>query len=379
MTMIYFDNSSTTLPDEEVMASFVEANRRFFANPASIHGLGTDAEKLLERAKEQMLKIVHCENGEVIVTSGGTESNNLAVIGFARALQHRGNHIITTSIEHPSILNACRYLEEEGFEVDYMPVDEEGCISVEKLIRKIKKETILVSIMHVNNEIGSIQPIQEIAKAVKERSRAVFHSDCVQSFGKIPVAMDENGPDAITLSAHKINGLKGTGALIMKHGIRPQPLTYGGGQEKGLRNGTVSVPNAVALAKAMRMSAVETERKDFREWRNELIAFCNQYENIKVIAENSAAPHILSLSFKHINGEVAINYFQENDIYISTSSACSSKNKQISHVIEAIHLENSFKNGVVRLSFGKDNHKEQIEICKDVIKRFMELMERGLK
>ncbi|MCM3637133.1 cysteine desulfurase [Sporosarcina luteola] len=376
--MIYFDNSSTTRPDDSVLESFIAANMKYYANPASLHVLGREAEALLKRSKEQMLKLVDNESGEVILTSGGTEANNLAILGIAEAYSSRGNHVITTQIEHPSIMNACRKLEEIGFEVDYLTVDAEGLISIEELEKKLRKDTILVSIMHVNNEIGTIQPIRQCADLIKKSSRAVFHSDCVQSFGKLPVSMESLGLDAVTISAHKMNGLKNSGALLLKKNVTPQAINFGGGQENGLRSGTVSVPNAVAMAKAMRISTIQEERADYREWRNLLMDACSLYENIRILSPQYGAPHILSISFKSINGEVAVNYFQEQGIIISTSSACSSKNKSVGHVIEAIGLENKFKNGVIRVSFGNTNTKDEIDEFINVLKRFMELIERGM-
>ncbi|GEN82199.1 aminotransferase V [Sporosarcina luteola] len=376
--MIYFDNSATTQPDESVLESFIAANIKYYANPASIHVMGREAEALLNRSKKQMLSIVDNEDGEAILTSGGTESNNLAILGLSEAYKSRGNHIITTQIEHPSILNACRQLEQTGFDVEYLAVDEQGRISIEELTAKLKKETILVSIMHVNNEIGTIQPIRQCAELIKRNSRAIFHSDCVQSFGKLPVSMEELGVDAITISAHKVNGLKNSGVLLLKKGIKPSPINFGGGQENGIRSGTVSVPNAVAMAKAMRISSVKEERTNFREWRNMLVEACGTIEKVQVLSPLDGAPHIVSLAFKSIKGEVAVNYFQEQGIIISTSSACSSKNKKASHVIETIGLDNKFKNGVIRVSFGNTNTKEQVKEFIDVLHRFMELIEKGM-
>ncbi|MEK3933878.1 cysteine desulfurase family protein [Sporosarcina sp. FSL W7-1349] len=375
--MIYFDNSATTQPEEQILDSFVEANRRFFANPASLHKAGKEAEKLLERSRQQILSILGVPEGELIFTSGGTEANNLAVIGFAHALRHRGNHLITTVVEHPSILQAFAYLEGQGFEVDYLSVDREGVISISELETKLRKDTILVSIMHVNNEIGTVQPIEKCAKIIHSNSRAVLHSDTVQSFGKLPVSLQGDSPDIITISGHKIHGLKGTGLLAMKKGLRPQPILLGGGQEGGLRSGTASAPNAVALAKAIRLTESGNDGKRFRDWRKRLIAFCGQFENVTVLAPEQGAPHIISLSFHSIKGEVAVNFFQENGIIISTSSACSSKSKQASHVIEAIQLPEKWKSGVIRISFGKNNKEEEITQLEQTLVRFIELLKRG--
>lgn len=375
--MVYLDNSATTLPDESVLASFLEVNRRFFANPASLHLAGKEAELLLERSREQIKSILGVPEGEIIFTSGGTEANNLAVIGLANAYRERGSHIITTSIEHPSVLRSMEYLELQGFEVDYLSVDEQGVISIDDLQSKLRKETILVSIMHVNNEIGAIQPIAECARIIKGQSRAVFHSDAVQSFGKIPVSLAEDGPDAMTISAHKIHGLKGSGILALRKGILPQAINFGGGQEKELRSGTVSVADAVALAKAMRLNAAVQESEDFGVWRNRLIAVMEKYDEVCILARNSAAPHILSLAFPKIKGEVAVNYFQENGITVSTSSACSSKSGKTSHVIEAISVPEKYKNGVIRVSFGKNNTEQHVSELEHVFIGFMELLGRG--
>lgn len=377
--MIYLDNSATTAPDEGVLTSFIEVNKRFFANPASIHLAGKEAETLLERSREQILSILGAPDGELLFTSGGTEANNLAVIGFARALHARGKHLITTKIEHPSVLHSMSYLETQGFEVDYLSVDEQGMISIQELKSKLRKDTILVSIMHVNNEIGTAQPIAECAKIIKENSRALFHSDAVQSFGKLPVSLAVDGPDALTISAHKINGLKGSGILALRKGMTPEAINYGGGQEKGIRSGTVSVADAVALAKAVRMSAIDVEQKDYRQWRNRLIKFIEPFENVSILTADKAAPHILAIAFYKVKGEVAVNFFQENGITISTSSACSSKSGTAGHVIEAIGVNGKFKNGVIRISFGKNNSEQHIVEFEQVFARFMDLLGRGNK
>lgn len=375
--MIYLDNSATTAPDEGVLTSFLEVNRRFYANPASIHLAGKQAESLLEKSRQQILSIVDALGGEVIFTSGGTESNNLAVIGLAQAFRTRGNHIITTEIEHPSVLRAMEYLETQGFEVDYLTVDEQGMISLDELEDKLRKETILVSIMHVNNEIGTIQPLAACAHLIREKTRAVFHSDTVQSFGKLPISLKDMDLDAMTISAHKINGLKGSGALIVRKGAKPATINFGGGQEQGLRSGTVAVPNAVALAKAMRIAARDEEHVVFKQWRNRLIDFMKQYEDILVLAPDKAAPHILSIAFYKIKGEVAVNFFQEQGITVSTSSACSSKSGTAGHVIEAIGVPEKFKNGVIRISFGENNVEQHVVKIEQVCTQFMELLGRG--
>lgn len=375
--MIYMDNSATTVPSEEVLSAYLAANRRFYANAASLHQAGREADALLEKSREQILGLVQAQEGHVIYTSGGTEANNLAMLGFARKYKYRGNHIITTEIEHPAILNAAKQLEVEGFEITYLKVNEKGLISLDELNEKLREDTILVSIMHVNNEIGTIQPIKKCNELIKKHSRAIFHSDAVQSFGKLPVVLTESGPDAVTISGHKINGLKGSGVLVTKKNILPEPINYGGGQEFGLRSGTVSVPDAVAIARAMRIAATNPKVAEYKGWRKQLIEQIKEFKDVMILAEEEAAPHILSIAFYGIKGEVAVNFFQKNGIIISTSSACSSKSGQAGHVVEAIRLNNNYKHGVVRISFGQDNNERQLLRFKEVFSDFVQLLKRG--
>ncbi|WP_438311503.1 cysteine desulfurase family protein [Sporosarcina sp. FA9] len=375
--MIYLDNSATTVPSEEVLEAFVEANRKYYANPASIHLAGKNADNLLERSRKQILSLLEAPEGEVIFTSGGTEANNLAIIGLAYANRAKGSHIITTRIEHPSVLNAMIYLEQMGFEIDYLTCDKQGLISSLELKEKIRKNTILVSIMHVNNEIGTVQPIAEFAKIIKDNSRAVFHTDAVQSYGRLPISLAGIGPDAITVSAHKINGLKGSGLLALRKGLVIKAVSFGGGQENGHRSGTVSVPNAAVFAKAMRLISLEDKTTSNTHWRNLLIDFMKNFNDVLILAETSGAPHILSIAFNKIKGEIAVNFFQENGVIVSTSSACSSKSGRASHVIEEIDIAERFKQGVIRISFGQNNTEEDIFEFKKVFNKFMKLLGRG--
>ncbi|WP_172371127.1 cysteine desulfurase family protein [Sporosarcina jiandibaonis] len=375
--MIYLDNSATTAPSEEVLSSFVKVNKRFYANAASLHLAGKEAETLLERSREQIRSIVGAPEGEVIFTSGGTEANNLALLGFARKFKSRGNHIITTSIEHPSIMNAAKQLEKEGFDVDYLSVNETGMISLDELTEKLREDTIIVSIMHVNNEIGTIQPIQECAKIIKQHSRAVFHCDTVQSIGILPISIADAGLDAITVSAHKIHGLKGSGALIMRKGLLPESINYGGGQEFGIRSGTVSVPAAAALALAMRLITEEDTAEKYSNWRQRLVNYIKDTKDVIILAEKNSAPHILSIAFFRIKGEVAVNHFQKNGITVSTSSACSSKSGQAGHVIEAIGLTEPYKQGVIRISFGENNELSDVVKFEEVFSSFVDILQRG--
>lgn len=375
---MYFDHSATTKPDERVLRTFMDASTSYFANPASLHAEGKRTEKLLERARTQLLATIGLGLTEGIFTSGGTESNNLAILGYVYANQHKGRHLLTTSIEHPSVLNVFQELEKQNFTVDYLAVDEEGRISLDELQEKLQRDTILVSIMHVNNEIGTLQPIEECAKIIHSSSRAMFHSDCVQSFGKFPLTDFTEGPDLVSLSAHKIYGIKNSGFLAYRKNIRLQPMVFGGGQEQKLRSGTVSVPHAAALAKAARLLVEEVDMQQFQQWRNDLVEFFSEIDECKVLAPNASAPYILSVAFAHITGEIAINFLQQQGLIVSTSSACSSKNSDVSHVIEAIHVPQEFEKGVIRISLGKSQTIEEIEQLKVAVRQLVELIRKGV-
>ncbi|WP_432702629.1 cysteine desulfurase family protein [Lysinibacillus sphaericus] len=373
---IYLDNSATTKPYQEVMQTFMAVNEQYYANPASIHAMGVESNALLMRAREQVADILKTEAKNVLFTSGGTESNNTAILGLARANTHKGKHVLTTEIEHLSVLESVKQLEKEGFEIDYLRVNKQGVISLDELRAKIRKDTILVSMMHVNNEMGAIQPIFEAAAIVHSESRAAFHVDAVQSFGKLPLTFKgEDGPDCITISGHKIHGFKGSGVLAFRKQMQWQPYALGGGQEFGLRSGTVAVPQAVALAKAARM-AVETMKdrsNNYRNWQQQLrTALAHFGDMVHIISTPACAAHILSFSVRDIKGEVFINALQKHGVIVSTSSACSSKQTKTSHVVEALNIDEHFKKGVIRISFGahvtSDDIAQLIQVINTVLK-----------
>src|SRR5690625_4020151 len=311
--MIYLDNSATTKPDASVLASYQQVSERYFANPSSIHSLGGEAEKLLMKAREQISETLQIAQEEVIFTSGGTEGNNLAIKGIAFEHQKRGKHIITTQIEHPSVFDACKSLERLGFEVTYLPVDQNGVISIEELEQSIRTDTILISIMHVNNELGSVQPIKEIGRLAKKHPKLFLHVDDVQALGKIPLHLANSGIDLCTFSGHKIHGLKGTGMMFVDKRTRLFPLFHGGNQEKSLRSGTENVAGSVALARALRLIK-ETERKNqthlksLHEYlRKQLAEISGVYINTPL----NSAPHIMNISVPGIKPEIIIHMLAE--------------------------------------------------------------------
>ncbi|PUB15200.1 cysteine desulfurase family protein [Paenisporosarcina sp. OV554] len=361
--MYYFDHSATTKPHKEVLETFIKVNEEFYANPASIHELGVEVNTLLSRARKQVADMLGTDETRVIFTSGGTESNHFAIQGVAKNLNSRGKHIITSSIEHPSVLEAMKQLERQGFEVEILPVNEKGLISVDEVKACLRKDTILVSIMHINNELGSIQPIKELANMIHQYSRAVFHVDAIQSFGKYPVSFDKLGVDVLTLSAHKFNGLKGSGIVAWKGHVSFEPVIVGGGQEFGLRSGTVPVAQAVSFAKAMRLAFENQSHmlSKYIQWNEKLRSSFRGYRNVRILSADEAAAHILTISVRHLKGEVLVNALQAKEIIVSTSSACSSKQTKTSHVIESIGLPDDYIRGVIRISLGTSNTDQQID------------------
>lgn len=342
--MIYLDNSATTEPNPDVLNTFTAASSRYFANPASLHQLGNEAEDLLETARRQIQSLLGYDR--IVFTSGGTEANNLAIRGVASANKGRGRHIISCKTEHPSVLETLKSLAREGFDISLLPVDRTGAINLRDLGEALREDTILVSLMHVNNEIGAIHPVQEIARLLKHH-RALFHVDAVQGIGKIPLD-SKDAPDLLTVSAHKINGLKNSGLLAINK-AQLEPVLFGGGQEGGLRSGTVSVPNAAALAKALRLAVPNPEHA---KWNAELRQFFSRFKDMAIVSPKDAAPHILAVSIAGVRGETVVGGLQQEGVIVSTSSACSSKNKQTSHVIEAIGLPREYRDGTIRISFG---------------------------
>ncbi|SFA39483.1 cysteine desulfurase [Parageobacillus thermantarcticus] len=373
--MIYLDNSATTKPFPEVVDSFVTVATKYFGNPSSLHELGMKAERLLTQAREQIAAALGVKPNEIIFTSGGTEANNFAIKGVALQYRHRGNHIITTAIEHPSVSEPCQQLEQLGFEVTYLPVNENGIVTVEEVKKALRDDTILVSIMHVNNEVGSIQPVEEIGALLARYPKTIFHVDRVQGISKVPLDMKKARIDLCTMSAHKFHGLRGAGILYVRQGIQLSPLLAGGGQEMQFRSGTENVPAIVAMAKALRMS-LEKYDKQIDYLLEVKQAWFNELKTIPSIQINTpfadSAPHIINFSLNGIKPEVFVHELEKRDIFVSTTSACSSKKKTPSKTLLAMGADDKRAESGIRISLSFENTLEEIPTAIAAMKEAIE-------
>lgn len=370
--MIYFDNSATTKPYKEVIDSFVKVSTEYYGNPSSLHRLGSQAEQLLTKARTQIAELLKIKSQEVLFTSGGTESNNLAIKGAATMYKGRGRHLITTSIEHPSVKAAMEQLAQNGFEVTYLPVDKSGRVSVEDVRKAIRHDTILISIIHVNNEVGTIQPIQSIGEMLKEYPKILFHVDHVQGIGKVPLSLKDGQVDLCSFSGHKFHGLKGTGMLYIKKGIKLAPLFSGGSQESKQRSGTENVAGMVAMAKALRMVLARSEQElgQLILIQNKLREGLSQMQGVVIHTPHQhAAPHILNFSLQGIKSEVFVHALEQQGIYVSTTSACSSKRRQPSSTLIAMGVSESLAGSSIRISLSYDNSVGEAKIVLSTVKK----------
>lgn len=376
MNKIYLDYAATTPVDEGVIDSYCKLLKENYSNSDSIHDLGTKASAYLKKARTQISNLLNCKETEIFFTSGSTESNNTAIKGVALAYQNRGKHIITTKIEHPSVLDSCKQLEELfGFEITYLNINADGKIELEELKRSLRRDTILVSIMAVNNEIGSIQDIKSIAKIIKENSNALYHIDATQAMCK--EKLDYNLADLYNFSSHKFYGLKGSSVLIKKEKVRLVPLLSGGQQENGIRGGTVNWVSHVMLAKSLRLG-LEKLDEHYNYVKDLKIYLLNELKKINGVIINSPAdstPYVLNVYIENKRGEVIMNALSEKGIYISTKSACSSRSKDYSvSVYELTKNEVASKNSL-RISLSHLTKKEEIDIF---VKELKEIVD-GLK
>ena len=383
--MIYFDNSATTKPNPLVLDTFQKVARDFFGNPSSIHHFGLESEKLVRTARVQIASLLGVKEQEIFFTSGGTEGNNLAIKGVAYKYKSRGKHIITSAIEHPSVFNTCLQLEKEGFAVTFLPVGKDGRVSLEALEGALRDDTILVSIMHVNNEVGSVQPIKEIGELLKNYPKVLFHVDHVQGVGKVPIQIHEYGIDLLTISAHKFHGLKGTGALYVRDGLKLEPLLAGGGQERGIRSGTENVPGIVAMAKALRLQMDHFKRN--LNGLKEINTFIRkELEKVEGLIINTplenAAPHIINFSVPGFKAEVLVHAISERGVFVSTTSACNSRKNEPSKTLLAMGCPQGVADSPIRISLSYENTMEEavkgVQAIVDSIHQLKKTMGRSI-
>jgi len=367
--MIYFDNAATTKIYDDALTSYVQVSQKFFGNPSSLHQLGVDAFQVLTKARAQVASLLSVQPEEIFFTSGGTESNNWAIKGTALEKSVFGKHIITTKIEHPSVIQTCKQLERFGFEVTYLDVDSKGIVSVDQLKESLRKDTILVSVMAVNNEVGAVQPIAEIAKVLEEYPSIHFHVDAVQAVERASQLLAIGRIDLLSLSAHKFHGPRGVGIMYKKFGRKIQALLTGGGQEKGERSTTENLPGIVATTKALRM-ALE-EKSVTGELRSQLWKELATKPEIRIFSPEDGASHVLCFAIKGVRGEVVVHAFENHGIYISTTSACSSKKGDSSSTLYAMDVPTEWATGAVRVSFSNDNTKEEVEQFIKVLHQLM--------
>ena len=389
---IYLDNSATTRVHPEVVTLVSQIMSEDYGNPSSMHNKGVEAERYVINATKQIAKVLKASEKEILFTSGGTESDNLALIGGAKANQRAGKHIITTAIEHPAILNTCKYLEEEGFEISYLHVDEYGVIDLDELKSLIRPDTILVSVMHVNNEVGSVQPIQEAGALIKSINKnTLFHVDAVQGFGKCEIYPGKMNVDLMSVSGHKIHGPKGIGFLYVKTGTKLKPISFGGGQQGGMRNGTLNVPGiaGIGLASELITKDLEAEREKLFSLKS---FFLQEIEKVDRVSVNGVkkdetgaflvketAPHIMNISVKGLRSEVMLHALEEEGIYISAGSACASHSKKTSSTLKSMGKSAEEMDGARRISMSEFTEKEDLVTLVDAIKRAIEVYGRFVR
>lgn len=376
---IYFDNSATTRPYDEVAAAVYDTMKINYGNPSSLHKLGIEAERAVKQAKERIASALKASPGEILFTSGGTESDNIALLGATGA--GRGRHIISTPLEHPAVLNTLDELKRRGYFIEYTPVDSAGRVRMNEFKRMIRPDTVLVTAMLVNNEIGTIEPVKEMSRFLKAANpRALMHVDAVQGFGKVPMTADSLGADLISLSSHKIHGPKGMGALYIRKGVRIKPILFGGGQQQGLRSGTENVPGIVGFGLAAKMAVTDLAEKTahMEAVRNRLRdGIKNSIDNIMINTPEIAAPHILNISFAGTKAEVVLHSLEMQNIFVSSGSACSSHKKEPSYVLTEIGVPRKMIDGSIRFSLSEFNTEDDadaaIEALKSIIPRLRKL------
>lgn len=377
----YFDNSATTRVLDSVKDIVVKAMTEDYGNAAAKHRKGVEAERYIKEARAEIAKTLKVQDKEILFTSGGSESNNMALIGTALANHRAGKHIISTGVEHPSVYNPLTYLEEQGFEVTFLPVDKNGHISLEQLEQTVRPDTILVSVMYVNNEVGAVEPVEEISRIVKAKNPdTLFHVDAIQAYGKYVIRPKKQGIDLLSVSGHKIHGPKGVGFLYIKSGVKIKPLIYGGGQQSGMRSGTENVPGVAGLGVAAREMYKDHEEKVRRvtELKDYMTDRLGEIEGAVINSKKGAesAPQIVSVSFKGVRSEVLLHALEDRGIYVSSGSACSSHHPGISGTLKGIGVQPQLLDATIRISFGIFNTREEIDYCIDALKELLPVLRR---
>lgn len=381
---VYLDNSATTRVFPEVAELMTKIMCEDYGNPSSLHMKGVAAEQYLRYAKETLAKLLKVNEKEILFTSGGTESDNLALVGCALANRRRGNHLITTQVEHPAILKTMQYLESIGYQVTYLPVDKSGRICLEDLHRSITPQTILVSIMHTNNEVGARQPIEEAGALIKRMNPAIlFHVDAVQGFGKAKIYPKKMNIDLMSVSGHKIHGPKGVGFLYVNEKVKIQPIVYGGGQQQNLRSGTENVPGVAGLAKAAEMmyAHMDEDVNQLYRLKNMFIDGVKQLDGIQVNgllggSTEGTAPHIVSVSFAGVRSEVLLHALEDKGIYVSAGSACSAHKPQPSATLKAMGIDKDLLSSTIRFSFSVFTTEEEINYTLQQMNEMIPMLRR---
>ncbi len=380
----YFDNSATTRCCEGAVEIMVRALSEDYGNPSSLHGKGLEGENYIKEARHKIAKTMKIKEAELIFTSGGTESNNLAILGAAMANRRSGMHLVTTCVEHPAVSAPLKFLEEQGFSVTRLSVDQDGIISLDELKEAITPETILVSIMYVNNEIGAVEPVAEAARIIKEKNpQTLFHVDAIQAYGKYIIYPGKLGIDMMSVSGHKIHGPKGSGFLYVREKTKLKPIIYGGGQQKNMRSGTENVPAIAGLGQAAGEAYENFEKKQehLRQLKNAFIKGIADEEWAHINGRTGAdsAPHIVSLSVDGVRSEVLLHALEEQHIYVSAGSACSSNKPAVSATLQAIGVKRQYLDTTVRISFCRDNTLEEVEYCVKKLKELVPMLRKYIR
>lgn len=376
----YFDNAATTAVFPEVKKLMIKLMEEDYGNPSSLHMKGVEAERYIKTATSQIAKELKCQEKEIVFTSGGTEANNLAIIGGTMAHRRAGKHIITSEIEHASVSATMDFLVKEGYEVSIVGVDSEGKLKLDELKATLRPDTILVSVMYVNNEIGAIEPIEEIGKIIKEYNQSIlFHVDAVQAFGKLRFTPKKLMADLVSISGHKIHGPKGSGVLYIKDKTLIRPILYGGGQQKAMRSGTENVPAiaGMGLAAELMYKNHEAKMEHISNLKNSFIDKVTKLEN--VFNNSGEAPHIASITFVGIRSEVMLHALEDKGIYVSSGSACSSNKPHISNVLKAIGLDSTKLESTLRFSFSEFNTMEQVDYAVQMIEEILPVFRRYIR